>query len=444
MTKIIRTPSRAAGGITKAVEALKPIFARSPFSDILFGEAADDAQMTFTVRMDVLRAAQSAYAALTALQEQPAPTKPVAFRYRYEPGLQWHVAQFEDQLPNRGSFPHSQVEPLYPDLQPSPAREEGRDYGKMMQPPADATHCGGYPVNPASEEAPKYVVFDWEYRKGTDWGYARTPDEAKRKHEAGYKITPVYVPFNSDYVCGLPTVQPSPAREEAEDEAYQIGLNEGYEKAVQDIDILTGGDGEYVYSTLPGEGCPGPHEMKARLAERFEAKVVAREEAEALEIPSAKLIAAHLWFEDIVGGMEQATKIGEAVHAFIAREILGREVMTEEVHPELRALERPDFRPDEPLMTENAAERLLWSAGAHGEAEARATAAEADAAAARKRVRELEERLRDILLSLNAATSLLSRSPKTAAPSDKMFDKMLADYEASAERAHTALTRAET
>jgi hypothetical protein len=39
---------------------------------------------------------------------------------------------------------------------------------------------------------------------------------------------------------------------------------------------------------------------------------------------------------------------------------------------------------------DNAAERLLWSAGAHGEAEARATAAEADAAAARKRVRELE------------------------------------------------------
>jgi hypothetical protein len=60
--------------ITKAVEAMRPIFAKSPFSDILFGEAADDEKMTFTVRMDVLRAAQSAYAALTALQEQPAPT----------------------------------------------------------------------------------------------------------------------------------------------------------------------------------------------------------------------------------------------------------------------------------------------------------------------------------------------------------------------------------
>jgi hypothetical protein len=108
--------------ITKAVEALKPIFARSPFSDILFGEAADDAQMTFTVRMDVLRAAQSAYAALTALQEHPA-----------------------------------------------------RDYGKMMQPPADATHCGGYPVDPPAliamvrekdtrADAWKDQALEWEAR----------------------------------------------------------------------------------------------------------------------------------------------------------------------------------------------------------------------------------------------------------------------------------------
>lgn len=74
----------------------------------------------------------------------------------------------------------------------------------------------------------------------------------------------------------------------------------------------------------------------------------------------------------------------------------------------------------------------------------RATAAEADAAAARKRVRELEERLTDVTAALVAATSLLSRSPKTAAPSDKMFDQMLIDYAGAVDRARADLGRAET
>jgi hypothetical protein len=34
-----------------------------------------------------------------------------------------------------------------------------RDYGKMMQPPADATHCGGYPVNPPASEP---SLDEWE------------------------------------------------------------------------------------------------------------------------------------------------------------------------------------------------------------------------------------------------------------------------------------------
>lgn len=41
--------------------------------------------------------------------------------------------------------------------------------------------------------------------------------------------------------------------------------------------------------------------------------------------------------------------------------------------------------------------------------------------------------------SLAAAISLLERSPKTAAPSNKMFDQMLADYRASLEAARAAL-----
>jgi hypothetical protein len=58
----------------------------------------------------------------------------------------------------------------------------------------------------------------------------------------------------------------------AEDEkSYQVGKDDGRSEAVQEIDRLTGGDGEYVYSTYPGEGCPGPADMIKRIVERFEA-----------------------------------------------------------------------------------------------------------------------------------------------------------------------------
>lgn len=64
------------------------------------------------------------------------------------------------------------------------------------------------------------------------------------------------------------------AREEG-DETYDIGKRDGYEQAVQDIDLLTGGDGEYVFAT-DGGGCPDVETMKARIVER----VQAREEAQ--------------------------------------------------------------------------------------------------------------------------------------------------------------------
>lgn len=51
----------------------------------------------------------------------------------------------------------------------------------------------------------------------------------------------------------------------------------------------------------------------------------------------------------------------------------------------------------------------------------------------------LRAALLDVTASLSAAISLLSRGSKKAAPSDKMFDQMVADYEASAERARATL-----
>lgn len=59
-------------------------------------------------------------------------------------------------------------------------------------------------------------------------------------------------------------------------------------------------------------------------------------------------------------------------------------------------------------------------------------------------VGDMVEALRDTTASLTAAVSLLGRGPKTArlaAPSDKMFDLMLHDYEASLDRARSILSK---
>lgn len=54
------------------------------------------------------------------------------------------------------------------------------------------------------------------------------------------------------------------------DEAYELGKRDGYDQAVQDIDLATGGDGEYRGSTFAGETVDMPV-MKARIIERFSA-----------------------------------------------------------------------------------------------------------------------------------------------------------------------------
>jgi len=52
----------------------------------------------------------------------------------------------------------------------------------------------------------------------------------------------------------------------------------------------------------------------------------------------------------------------------------------------------------------------------------------------------LEKVAIDVMASLAAAISLLERSPKTAAPSNKMFNVMLDDYRASLKSARQALS----
>lgn len=53
-----------------------------------------------------------------------------------------------------------------------------------------------------------------------------------------------------------------------EDDAYELGKRDGYEDAIQDLDLATGGDGEFKGSTLPGRTVDVPA-MKARIIERF-------------------------------------------------------------------------------------------------------------------------------------------------------------------------------
>ena len=82
-----------------------------------------------------------------------------------------------------------------------------------------------------------------------------------------YRIRGVSVPLATD--------KPGVREAAGDDEMYEIGKRDGYEEAVQDIDLMTGGDGEYRVAVFLGGGvdedrhCPDPAAMKARIAERF-------------------------------------------------------------------------------------------------------------------------------------------------------------------------------
>jgi len=56
------------------------------------------------------------------------------------------------------------------------------------------------------------------------------------------------------------------------EETAEIAEQDGYSKAVQDIDVRTGGDGEYYASMMPGRGCETPQAMMANIVERFSEK----------------------------------------------------------------------------------------------------------------------------------------------------------------------------
>lgn len=63
-----------------------------------------------------------------------------------------------------------------------------------------------------------------------------------------------------------------PATADPDEETYEIGKRDGYSEAVQEIDRLTGGDGEYRYCADhdPDRHTPDPAAMIQRIVDRFE------------------------------------------------------------------------------------------------------------------------------------------------------------------------------
>lgn len=85
------------------------------------------------------------------------------------------------------------------------------------------------------------------------------------------------------------------------DETYEIGVRDGYEKAIQTLDMLTGGDGEFVGSTVPGRTVDVPV-MQARIVERStsgiaaaSAEPVANDQANCPECQANGLCARHAY-----------------------------------------------------------------------------------------------------------------------------------------------------
>lgn len=70
--------------------------------------------------------------------------------------------------------------------------------------------------------------------------------------------------------------------EKDDDETYEIGKRDGYEEAIQKLDVLTGGDGEFRGSTFPGETVDVPV-MEDRIVARLNSQpVTVSEVAEAI------------------------------------------------------------------------------------------------------------------------------------------------------------------
>jgi hypothetical protein len=104
--------------------------------------------------------------------------------------------------------------------------------------------------------------------------------ERLREAIADFMVEHVAIPGKSSYGLAdeilAAAFAPSERRQVTEaddDETYEIGKRDGYSEAVQEIDRLTGGDGEYRYCTNrdPDRHTPDPATMIRRIVDRFAA-----------------------------------------------------------------------------------------------------------------------------------------------------------------------------
>jgi hypothetical protein len=88
----------------------------------------------------------------------------------------------------------------------------------------------------------------------------------------GYTALVINLPMEERDIFAAPPLPAGPKPVDAENEIYEIGVRDGHARAVQEIDELTGGDGEYRYCTDhdPDRHTPGPAEMIQRIVDRFE------------------------------------------------------------------------------------------------------------------------------------------------------------------------------
>lgn len=145
----------------------------------------------------------------------------------------------------------------------------------------DATQWNTRTTRPAADRKEVARIIDpssfkcWDviYRVGLNAG--DTDDEAKRRADRCYGADCDRALAKADVILSLRATTAGD-----EDEAYEIGKRDGFEEAIQELDVATGGDGEFLGSTFPGGTVDVPA-MKARIMERFIAPSVTTPTGEA-------------------------------------------------------------------------------------------------------------------------------------------------------------------
>jgi hypothetical protein len=134
------------------------------------------------------------------------------------------------------------------------------------------------PVTQADKELRDALIGHWEDLREADIDLllaASRTTPAPSHHDVPHCETCGHTKANtfcSDGFHYMETATPpiEPVTQAEVDEAYEMGKRDGYESAVQDIDLRTGGDGEYRYCTNgdPDRHTPTPEAMIERIVAR--------------------------------------------------------------------------------------------------------------------------------------------------------------------------------